>query len=165
MPPDTNAQFLPHFPPPSDCAVLVSPRSIEVMLRAEFERRRRSNARFSVRAFALVLGVDSASLSQIMRGRRKLSARGADALAARLGVAPREHEATVNESLRHGHERRVLRQIAAPGFVPSSRYLARRLRLRADDVNAALARLLRAGRLSMLSTTRWVVTEENHDHG
>ncbi|HEY0393350.1 MAG TPA: helix-turn-helix transcriptional regulator [Candidatus Elarobacter sp.] len=133
------------------------------MVRADFERRRRSNARFSVRAFALVLGVDSASLSQIMRGRRRLSARAAEALATRLAVAPAERDATVNESLRSGHERRLLRQIAAPGFVPSSRRLARQLRLRTDDVNAALARLLRTGRLTMLSPTRWVVTPEENE--
>ncbi len=133
------------------------------MVLAEFERRRRANARFSVRSFALVLGLDSASLSQVLRGRRKLSARAAASLAAKLGFAARQRDVAVNESLRRSHERRVLRQVARTAFVPSSRALARRLRLRADDVNAALARLLRDGRLAMISTTRWVVTEKEKE--
>jgi transcriptional regulator with XRE-family HTH domain len=154
---------LPHFSPAEDCAAHGEPRSIEAMLLAEVERRRRTNARFSVRSFALVLGLDSASLSQLLRGRRMLSARAAGAVAARLGIVPGARAVAVNESLRRGHERRVLRQIARPAFVPSSRALARRLRLRTDDVNAALARLLRAGRLTMISTARWVVTPEEND--
>jgi transcriptional regulator with XRE-family HTH domain len=157
------AQFLPHFVPPAPCASNVPARSIETVLRTEFERRRCSNARFSLRAFALVLGVDSASLSQILRGRRRLSARAAAALATRLAIPEPQRDAAANESLRSSHERRLLRQIAAPDFVPSSRRLARRLRLRTDDVNAALTRLLRAGRLTMLSPTRWVVTPEENE--
>lgn len=133
------------------------------MLLAEFERRRCTNARFSLRSFALVLGLDSASLSQILRGRRKLSARAAGTLAARLGIAAAQRAVAVNESLRRNHERRVLRQVVRAGFVPSSRGLARRLRLRTDDVNAALARLLRAGRLTMISPARWAVTELEKD--
>jgi hypothetical protein len=157
-----GAQFLPHFPPPARCAPDPPPRSIESMLMAEFERRRRANARFSVRSFALVLRLDSASLSQLLRGRRRLSARAAASVAMRLGIPPRERDAAVNESLRRSHERRLLRQIARAGFVPSSRGLARRLRLRTDDVNAALTRLLRDGRVTMISPARWVVTKEQN---
>jgi len=132
------------------------------MLQAEFERRRRANARFSVRSFALVLRLDSASLSQLLRGRRALSPRTTASLAARLGIAPGERDAAVNEALRRSHERRVLRQVARESFVPSSRGLARRLRLRTDDVNAALARLLRDGRLTMISPTRWAAASEEN---
>ena len=99
------------------------------MLRAEYEQRLLRNRRFSLRAFAALLGMDSSTLSQILRGRRRLSARMTAAVCARL-----------------------------TGFVARSRPLARRLRLRTDDVNAALARLLRDGRVRMLSTTRWAVT-------
>ncbi|HEY0614378.1 MAG TPA: helix-turn-helix domain-containing protein [Candidatus Elarobacter sp.] len=130
------------------------------MLREEFERRRRSNPRFSLRAFALVLGIDSASLSQVLRGRRAVSPRAAAALIGRLGLGVAEIDAAANESLRSSHERRLLRQIAVPGFVPNTRRLARRLRLRGDDVNAALTRLLRSGRLTMLSPARWAVVPE-----
>jgi transcriptional regulator with XRE-family HTH domain len=158
----TGVQFLPHFVVPPDCGAAGPARSIESVLHAEFERRRRRNARFSMRSFALVLGVDSASLSQILRGRRLLSPRAAASIAARLGIAPGERDATVNETLRRSHERRILRQIARPDFVPSSRALARRLRLRTDDVNATLARLLRDGRLRMASRARWVITSEEN---
>jgi DNA-binding transcriptional regulator YhcF (GntR family) len=55
-----------------------------------------------------------------------------------------------------------VRQIARADFVPSSRRLARRLRLATDDVNAALARLLRERRVLMISATRWLVAPEEN---
>ncbi len=128
------------------------------MLHAEFERRRLRNRRFSLRAFAALLGMDSSTLSQILRGRRRMSARMTAAVCARLGVPARERDALVGEARTRAHERRILRQVARAGFVARSRPLARRLRLRIDDVNAALARLLRDGRVQMLSTSCWAVT-------
>ena len=126
------------------------------MLSDEFERRRHSNPRYSLRAFALRLRIDSATLSQIMRGRRSLSARATGALCLRLGLGEPQREMLTCEALRKGHERRILRQVDRPGFVAGSRSLARRLRLRVDEVNAALARLVRDGRLRMVSPTRWI---------
>ena len=127
------------------------------MLHAEFERRRRTNRRFSLRAFAAVLGLDSSTVSQILRGRRRLSARMTEAVCTRLALPAREQDALVGEARTRAHERRILRQVARAGFVARSRPLARSLRLRTDDVNAALARLLREGRVQMLSTTHWAV--------
>jgi transcriptional regulator with XRE-family HTH domain len=135
-----------------------APRSIQAMLHAEYERRLLRNRRFSLRAFAALLGMDSSTVSQIMRGRRRLSARMTAAVCARLALSACERDALVGEARTRAHERRIVRQIARTGFVARSRPLARRLRLRTDDVNAALARLLRDGRVRMLSRTRWAVT-------
>jgi transcriptional regulator with XRE-family HTH domain len=148
---------LPHFPRSGDCGAAPPPRSIEAMLHAEFERRRRTNRRFSLRAFAVLLGMDSSTVSQILRGRRRLSARLTTDVCARLALPARERDALVREARTRAHERRVLRQVARAGFVARSRPLARRLRLRTDDVNAALVRLLRDGRVQMQTTTHWAV--------
>jgi DNA-binding transcriptional regulator YdaS (Cro superfamily) len=126
------------------------------MLRDEFERRRRSNPRYSLRGFALLLGIDSATLSQVLRGRRRLSPRATAALCDRLALAQPQRDAVICEALRAGHERRILRQVGRDGFTASSRALARRLRLRTDEINAALVRLLRERKLRMLSPARWV---------
>jgi hypothetical protein len=91
---------------------------------------------------------------------RIVSACAAARLATRAGIAPFERAIVVIEALRRSHERRILRQVADPAFVPRSRALARRLRLRVDDVNAAVARLVRDRRLTMISPSHWVVSPE-----
>jgi len=129
------------------------------MLSEEFERRRRLNPRYSLRAFALSLRIDSATLSQVMRERRRPSPRATEALCVRLGLAEPQREMLSCEARRAGHERRILRQLGRADFVAGSRRLARRLRLRVDEINAALAQLAREGRLRMVSPARWVALE------
>ena len=156
-----SGQFLPQFVVPARCSGAPARRTMAEMLSEDFERRRRSNPRYSLRAFALQLRIDSATLSQIMRGRRRLSARATGALCLRVGLPQPQREMLTCEALRDRHARRILRQLRRADFVAGSRALARRLRLRVDDVNAALARLVRDRRLRMASTTRWSVVEES----
>lgn len=134
--------------------------SIEEALRNEYRARKARNLRFSVRAFALQLGVDSASLSQIMSGRRRLSWRAASTLLQRLGHGAHECRAVAQRARLSAHERRLLRQIGRADFVPHSQQLARRLRLSVDEVNAALTGLLRKGGIRMISSATWTVREE-----
>lgn len=101
--------------------------------------------------------MDSSTVSQVLRGRRRLSARMTAAVCSRLALPARERDALVGEARGRAHERRILRQVARAGFVARTRPLARRLRLRTDDVNAALVRLLRDGRVHMQSKTHWAV--------
>jgi hypothetical protein len=131
------------------------------VLQEEFDRRRRRNPRYSLRSFALALGFDSGSLAQVLTRRRRASPRLAEALSARIGIAPPDREAIAAESRQRSHGCRILRQIVRDDFLPDSRRLARRLRLRTDQINAAIARLLREGRLRMASTTRWYVAREH----
>lgn len=54
-------------------------------------------------------------------------------------------------------ENRLLRQIASTRFRPNSRYLARRLLLSIDQINAALTQLLVKGSVRMESRGKWVI--------
>src|SRR5450755_4630294 len=78
------AHFLPQFLVPHGRGVAQDPRKIEDILVAELRDRQSRSPRYSLRAFAQRLGVNSATLSQIIRGKRFVSARRAQTLAQRL---------------------------------------------------------------------------------
>lgn len=59
-------------------------------LRGEFDRRRAENSSYSVRAFALKLGISPASLSQILRGISPLSLKMAEKVVVSLRLTPLE---------------------------------------------------------------------------
>jgi DNA-binding CsgD family transcriptional regulator len=127
------------------------------ILRSELQRRRQRNARFSMRAFAMSLKIDSGSLSQIMSERRHPSRHMTTALLKRLGLADTEcEEIAVNLELTL-RQHRVLRQVAKLQVRPSSRHIARRLRLSVDRVNAALTQLLYKESIRMVSREKWIV--------
>src|SRR5688572_5330386 len=117
----------------------------------EFERRRAANRRYSLRSFARALAVDHSSLSQILRGRRRVKANGILALGRRLGVA----EDRLAELCAIENDNAVLGAVARPGFRANSRWLAITLGIPIDAVNIALQRLLRTGALIMKSRERW----------
>src|SRR4051794_31830317 len=54
-------------------AVPTSVADLAEFLRAELERRRRVNRRYSLRAFAKALGVESSYLSKVLRGERQVT--------------------------------------------------------------------------------------------
>jgi transcriptional regulator with XRE-family HTH domain len=47
----------------------------------------RRNPRFSLRSFAKQLGIDHSTLSQVLRNRRRLSARALEAVGKRVGLS------------------------------------------------------------------------------
>lgn len=58
-----------------------------IRLREEFSRRLRGNERYSIRAFANHLGLDSSTLSQIFSGKRSISDKKIAAIYEKLGMA------------------------------------------------------------------------------
>jgi transcriptional regulator with XRE-family HTH domain len=121
------------------------------LLREELARRRGGNPRYSLRAFARRLEIDHATLSQLLRGRRRLSTRTIALLGARIGLgiaAIRECSAAENDA-------RVLRVVRHPSFRPDSRWIAVRTGLPLDEVNISLQRLLHGRVLTMTSRTAW----------
>jgi len=64
-------------------------------LRSELARRLSSNPQYSLRSFALQLGINHSTLSQLLRGKRALTPRMIKTLGARLGLRPEEIEAFV----------------------------------------------------------------------
>lgn len=81
------------------------------MLREEFAKRAEKNSRYSVRAFAKSLRLDSGALSQILAGSRIPSERVSKKLIDRLGLSP-EDQAKFLSSLAHTHSSRNLQRVS-----------------------------------------------------
>jgi transcriptional regulator with XRE-family HTH domain len=127
-----------------------------IVLQTEFDRRRTANPRYSLRSFARSLSVDHSALSQILRGKRRLTARTVRALGSRLRLSP----SAIAEHCAAEHEPAVLAALHRPGFRADSRWLSSMVGISVDDVNVTLQRLLRKRMVSMRSHTSWVRVEE-----
>lgn len=149
------------------------------VLRREFETRRAKNPRYSLRAFAVLLGTDHSTLSQVIRGNRRPPVRQIHGWARKLGVTP--EEATVyiaaqhlpdaataerQEQLRHWTSEalgvvtqkahwEILRLSRTADFKPDCRWIAVRTGASVDEVNVALNRLLRLRLLKITAAGKW----------
>jgi transcriptional regulator with XRE-family HTH domain len=61
--------------------------SFRLFLQSELARRCARNAQYSLRAFALHLGVDHSTLSQWLRGRRPITTRSIETIGAKLNLS------------------------------------------------------------------------------
>jgi transcriptional regulator with XRE-family HTH domain len=142
-------------------------------LREELARRRRVNRRYSIRAFGDFLGVDHSTLSQILRGARPVPAGSLRKWATRLQLGREEIELyavaaagddfdTLARRVRHmqwmaeAHALmsnpahwRLLQLLHEVDWSPDLRWAAQRLDMSIDQLNEALARLLRLGLLKI----------------
>ena len=125
----------------------------DALLRNEFERRRRSNRRYSLRSFARALGIDHSTLSQLLRGKRRVTPAIVRTLGASLSLAP----AHIEELCGLETDALVLGALARSDFRPNARWLAIRLGISIDDINISLQRLLRTGAMVMTSRDSWEV--------
>lgn len=148
-------------------------------LEQEFEARRAVNKRYSLRAFAMLLDVDHATLSQVLRGKRSMPVERIAAWARKLNLSPEEAAVYAavariadenarlrEEQLRHWAaemlalltqpvHREMLRLSRLKGFRTDSRWIAREAGASVDEVNIALSRLLRLGLLEVASAGVW----------
>lgn len=147
-------------------------------MRDELARRCASNAQYSLRSLALDVNVDASSLSQILRGKRALTATTIERIGRRIGLDEDEIRAFVAaeefvratadltgvEQLAHdvaalvadGCHYAILELVRLDSFQPDSRWIARVLGNDVDEVNVAIQRLLRLGLLEMVASDRWV---------
>jgi hypothetical protein len=128
-------------------------------LATEFAQRRERNAHYSLRAYARDLRTDHASLSQILRGRRALSARMATFLGRRLGIGG---SMLIKAAIRQNAVA-ILTLIRSGKFQPNCRWIAVRTGIPLDEINAALTQLLSNGVLEMHSSRGWEI-RKNNDH-
>ncbi len=150
------------------------------VLREELGRRCADNSRYSLRAFALDLGVHHATLSQLLSGRRVVTEESIRRIGAALGWSsdrvaellererlfsgPRERDEPevvrlTDDAARVMHEwchHAILELMRLASFRPDSRWIARVLGVSTDEVNIALSRLARLGMLTMEAPDRWV---------
>lgn len=138
----------------------VTTTSFRVFLRAELARRCARNPRYSLRAFARHLGVDHATLSQWMRGRRMMSAQSIERLAARLRVPGRLVRVFVEHRGAEGPDFAILDLVGSGACRPDSRWIARELGITVDEANVALQRLLRLQLLRMTAQDAWIAAQE-----
>lgn len=154
-------------------------RGFRALVQTHFEGRRRRNPKYSLRAFARDLGLDHATLSQIIRGRRGLTNAAITRIGERLGLsgeviehylAPERNgarkPARAVEPLHHlsldafqvisdWHHFALLELLRVDGFRPDSRWIARALGITVDEVNIAISRLTRLGLLEMRDHGEW----------
>lgn len=126
-------------------------------LERAFLRRKAINSRYSLRSFARSLGIDHATLSQAMRGRRRVTARTIRSWGPRLGLSASEMDAACLVE----NEAAVLAALRDARFRADSRWLAVTQNIPLDDVNIALQGLLRKRLLRMHSKNSWLDGEVN----
>ena len=153
--------------------------SFRLFLQSELAGRCARNAQYSLRSFALDLGLDHGSLGQMLRGKRRLTESTIRRLGRKLALsdervaqlvaterlAEADHEAFRREAeelaaatanlISGWHHYAILELVKLEDFQPSSPWIARVLGIEVDEVNLALQRLLRLGLLEMSARERW----------
>ena len=130
--------------------------TFRTVLEMEFERRRAANPRYSLRSFARDLSVDHSTLSQVLRGRRRLTRRNVRAFGRRLRLAA----PTIAELCALENEAAVLSALDRPNFQADSRWVASMVGIPLDEVNVTLQRLLRKRIVTMTARARWERVQE-----
>jgi hypothetical protein len=151
--------------------------SFRLLLEAELERRCARNGSYSLRTFAKYLGVDHSTLSQWLRGKRRLTPRSIERLGRKLGLTREAINVYVARERHHGaagirtrvshasnrigpalswHDCALLELTRLRAFRPNSVWISSMLDISVDEVNIALARLARLGLLEMTEHDRWV---------
>lgn len=147
-------------------------------LQIEFNARKATNPRYSLRAFAASLGAEHSTVSQILRGTRPVPTVSIRAWARKLGMLPEEAaiyvaaaHALSPENSQRAHQLLhwsaealaimnepihfdLLRITRDPKFQPDVRWISRQTGVSIDQVNRALARLLRL-RLLEMGASEW----------
>jgi uncharacterized protein (TIGR02147 family) len=159
----------------------ISPCDIPSLLRERLRAAKRRNQRFSLRAFAKQLGVDHSTLSQVLRNRRRLSARALETIGKHLGLGDeairvyaenyrrkassyrprrklrsRQLDLDTFQFLSAWHHCAILELVAVRGFKTDVRWIGEVLGIGTDDVNIAVQRLLRLGLLQMSTRKLWI---------
>lgn len=132
--------------------------SFGIHLRNELQRRQRINRLYSLRSFADSLKTNHSTLSQLLRGRRRITRRIIRELGPRLGLTA----SAIAECCIIEDEASILAALDDARFKPNSRWLAVHLNIPLDDINVALQRLLLRRSLRMTSTKSW---EHARSHG
>ena len=159
-----------------------APGTFRLHLQAELGRRCAGNPQYSLRAFAKHLAIDHATLSQLLRCKRRFTPGTIEKLGRRLGLDPHtiagyiaweqqaghlhQSAATLQEVQQLAHDTAnlvsdwyhfsILELVQLPQFQPDSRWIARVLGITPDEVNIAVTRLMRLGLLEMRDHDRWV---------
>ena len=165
----------------SDHRASAAAYDIPSLLREKLRAAMRRNPRFSLRAFAKQLGIDHSTLSQVLRSKRRLTARALELVGKRIGLSEEAIRAcaeksrkkpspkSLAEDIRSFHfdldtfqllsawyHYAILELIQIQGFKSDSRWIASTLGIAVEQVSIALQRLLRLELLEMSGRDRWI---------
>lgn len=144
-------------------------------LQHTLEKKLEQNPSYSLRAFAASLSVEASSLSQILRGKRPLSAKmkirllkaleldekTISLLSAHKAIGDLEQKERVQLSMdafqliSGWHHFAILELIHTKDFIGEPRWIAKRLGIRPMEVNLAVDRLVRLGYLE-IKNDAWI---------
>lgn len=156
--------------------ILVGSEEFRLFLLERYEKSCRQNPRYSVRAYASRLGIDSSTLSRLLNGKRALSHRMFRQLAQRLQLGPEERQrfeilpfrgARAAGNFRRlsldafsvisdWHHFAILELMHTVDFRPEEKAIARRMGLTVPVVRAAIERLVRLGWIEITADGRWI---------
>lgn len=128
-----------------------------LQLQQEFSRRLRVNANYSIRSFANHIEINSSTLSQILAGKRKLSAELIDRISQKAGIArpdiqlSDENFSLVQQDLfaviSDWYHYAILDLVLLPKFKREATWISRKLGITVYEAKTAVERLLRVGLL------------------
>ena len=156
--------------------------SFRLRLQSELAERCAGNSQYSLRSFALHLDIDHSTLSQLLRGKRRLTEATIHTLGSALKLSrdevdaylahhrrwpvadPSADEATrltrdAAEMIADWYHYAILELTRLESFRADSSWVARVLGISTDEVNVALVRLCHLGLLAM-EGSRWVDRSE-----
>lgn len=138
-------------------------------LSSEFERRKKINPRYSLRAYARSLSLDVAALSRIMANKTKITSKVLFKISVPLLITPEEYQVYENEILHNNKKRSadksnmllhhlqveeikiiqdwyhyvILELTNLKNFEPSAEWISKRLSISEVDAQLALERLVK----------------------
>lgn len=128
-------------------------------LQDEFSRRLRVNERYSIRAFATHLGVDSSTLSRILAGKKQVSEAKMNAISEKLGI---ESPTSKNNNAEFSsvsldlfamvsdwYHYAILDLTLLKTFKADAQWIARKLGIQPHEAMSAVERLKRLGMLKI----------------
>jgi transcriptional regulator with XRE-family HTH domain len=135
-----------------------------VFLGRELERRRKHNPRYSLRAFAKTLGLDSTHLSRMLRDKRPASPEFVERAGRCLGLSPKEIEAFRSiEAARKCMNGTAKRPSKTPYMALSKEvfetiedWIAAAMKIPSSEVEVYIERLKRVGLLRVLEDGSWI---------
>ncbi len=144
-------------------------KDFRLYLQEELVRRCKKNSRFSVRAFARLLGVENSALSKILAGKRKLTPPMIFRLGKKLGLGPQEisqfviqphlenvdtedasfHQLTLDQFalISDWYHYAIHELVKIKECESNSRWIAKKLGITDAESSIAIERLLRLGYL------------------
>lgn len=112
------------MPEPFSQTILGEATSRREVLQGELTRRLRRNPRYSLRAFAKLLGLSPGELSELLSGKRQLTVRRVGQLSRRLGWSELEQERVLELSMREKAEAQGATPVAAKAPLSPSRRIS-----------------------------------------